>query len=84
MSTHLDDKVADDAAVANVHSRAKRVEDAHNAHLHAALLLVGVTHCLCNALAFVVACARAIGVDVAKVRFRLRVDLFGGEEGEER
>ena len=35
--THLNDEVADNTAVPNVHARAKRVEDAHHTDLNALL-----------------------------------------------
>jgi hypothetical protein len=72
----LDDEVAHNAAVANVHAWAKRVEDAGDAHLHAFLVLVRVAHGLRDALALVVARPRAKRVHVAPVRLRLRVHLY--------
>src|SRR5690606_15331885 len=60
------------------------VEDARHADVHAVLAVVVEEQRLGAALAFVVAAARAYGVDVAPVGFRLRVafgvavDLAGG------
>jgi hypothetical protein len=83
----LDDEVRDDAAVVRVHARAKRVEDARDAHLNALLLRLDVAERLRDALALVLAGARAPRVDVAPVALRLRVDFrvaldfrSGGEE----
>ena len=59
-----------------MHARAKRVEDACDAHLDSILVRVSIAKRLCNALGLVVACTRADGVDVAPVGLRLRVHLM--------
>lgn len=58
-----------------MHARPKGVEDASYTHFHAALFLIGVAHGLGNALALIIASTRAVRIDIAKVRLRLRVDL---------
>jgi len=51
----LDDEVRNHPAVVGVHARAVGIEDAHDAHLHAILLVVVHAQRLGAALAFVVA-----------------------------
>ena len=71
-----------------MHPRSKRVEDPGHPDFHlsiplSALVPVRVHHCLGHAFPFVVAGARADGVDIAPVALRLGVDLGreGGREG---
>jgi hypothetical protein len=69
----LHHEVGNHAAVVFVHARAVGVEDARDADLDAVLVGVGRGQRLGATLALVVAGARADGIDVAPIGFRLRV-----------
>jgi len=68
------DEVGDHSAVVGVHARAEGVEDARDADRHAELVVL-VAQRLGDALALVVARARADAVDVPPVRLALWVHL---------
>ncbi len=71
----LADEVADDSTIVRMHARAVGVEDAHDPDVDFVLAQVIEHQCFSCAFAFVVAGARADGVDVASVAFRLGVDI---------
>jgi hypothetical protein len=80
----LDDEIARHPAVVGVHARAVAVEDARDLDVHPVLAAVIEEKCLGAALAFVVPRARADGIHLAPVAFRLRmhfqvaIDRTGG------
>src|SRR5207253_3016766 len=64
-----------DAPVSSAHARAVRVEDSDDARVQPVRAMVGHRQGFGEALGFVVRAPRTDRVDVAPVRFRLRVDL---------
>ena len=70
----LADKGRDDAPVIEAHPRPVGVENPNDLGVHPELAAIGERHGLGVALGFVVDGAGAVGVDVAEVFFRLRVD----------
>ena len=71
----LIEEVRQRAAIVEPHARSVGVEDPHDARIHAMVAVVGHGDGLGEALGFVVDAARADGVHVSPVGFRLRAYL---------
>ena len=69
------DELRNDATVSRAHARAVRVENSDDARVQPVRAMVGHRQRFGEALGFVVHAPRTDRVDVAPVRFRLRVDL---------
>ena len=74
-SQRLLDKVRHNAAIAQAHARAIRVEDAYNARIDAMKGMVGHGDRLSETLGFIVDTTRADRIDIAVVALILRVNL---------
>lgn len=71
----LNDEVRHHSAVVGVHARTERVENSSDANVDSGLALVAVHHRFRDSFAFVVAGSRTDSVDIAPVRFDLRMNL---------
>lgn len=76
VAQRLDDEVGHHTTVVGVHARTVGVEDTRHLNVYAVLAVVVEEEGLGATLAFVVAGARADGVDVPDIGLRLRVDLW--------
>mmetsp|Transcript_21878 Transcript_21878/g.62354 ORF Transcript_21878/g.62354 Transcript_21878/m.62354 type:complete len:201 (-) Transcript_21878:343-945(-) len=71
----LDDEVGHHSSIVGMHAWSERVEDSCNPHRDVVLVVIRVHHGFGNPLPFIVAAAWADRVDVAPVRFLLRMLL---------
>src|SRR5881409_1418518 len=70
----LDNKIRDHASVIRSHAWSIRIKNTDDARIQPVIAMVGHRHRLAEAFGFIIDAARTDRVDIAPIRFRLRVD----------